>query len=84
MRRIRVVLVDLGLVPRDANLVRVEDDHEVAGVDVGGIRRLVLALDDVGDAGRESAEHLVGGVDHVPVGLYFARLGHIGAHVSSF
>src|SRR5437762_5736686 len=37
------------LVARDGDAARIEDDHEVAGVEVGGIAGLVLALEDVGD-----------------------------------
>jgi hypothetical protein len=43
----------------------------------------MLALQNLRDAGREPAEDLVAGVDDMPVGLYFARLGHVGAHGDS-
>ena len=53
---------------------------KIAGVDVRGVGRLVLALQDHGDLRRQAAEHLVGGIDDVPVGFNFARLGLIRAH----
>ena len=44
---------------------------EVAGVDVRRVGRLVLALKDQRDLGREATEHLVGGIDDVPLGPEF-------------
>src|SRR3972149_9530939 len=49
----------LQLVARHRDAGRVDHDHVVAGVDMGGEGRLVLALEDTGDARREAAERLV-------------------------
>ena len=70
------------LVPRHVDLLGVHDDHEVAGVDVGGVLRLALAAQRVGDLGRESAQGLALGVDEVPVTLDLARLGGVRLHPS--
>ena len=65
---------------RHADLVRVDDDHEVARVDVRGVLRLVLALEDLRSFGRHAAEHLVGRVDQDPFALDFAGLRLIRFH----
>ena len=49
----------LGLVARHADLVRVDDDNEVAGVDMRGVLRLVLALEDVRGLHGDAAQNLV-------------------------
>ena len=54
------------LVASDGDLVGVDDDDEIAPVDVGRECRLVLAAQQVGCSNGESAEHHVGGVDDVP------------------
>jgi hypothetical protein len=49
------VALRLALVPGHRDLLRVDDDDEVADVDVGGIGGLPLAAEDIGDLGREAA-----------------------------
>ena len=56
------------------DLLRVDDDDEVAGVDVRRVLRLVLAAQRVGDVRRETAEGLALGVDDVPAALDLAGL----------
>src|SRR5206468_1271926 len=73
-----VVLDNVGLAAGDFDLVGVMDDDEVAGVDVGGVGGLVLALEDDGEARGEAAEDLVGGVNDPPIGFDLAGLGHVG------
>ena len=70
------------LVAGDMDLLRVDDDHEVAGVDVRRVLRLALAAQRVGDLRREPAEGLPLGVDDVPVALDLSRLGGVGLHQS--
>jgi hypothetical protein len=55
------------LVAGQSDLVGVEDDHVVAGIGVRSVGRLVLATQQDGCLGSETAEHHVGGVDDVPV-----------------
>ena len=57
------------LVAGDADLLGVDDDDEVAGVDVRRVLRLALAAQGVGDLGRQTAQGLALGVDDVPVSL---------------
>src|SRR5215218_2143709 len=57
----------LELAPGEPHLGRVDDDHVVAGVDVGRVDRLVLAPQDAGDLGGQPAKDLAVGVDDVPV-----------------
>jgi hypothetical protein len=40
----------------------------------------MLALEQNRDFGSETAEHLVGRIDDMPVGLEFAGLGHVSRH----
>jgi hypothetical protein len=64
----------------EANPPRVDDDHVVPGVGVGGVDGLVLALEDGGDLRRQAPEHHVVGVDDVPTAFDVARLGSVGLH----
>ena len=56
----------VGLAGGQDDLVGVDDDDVVTGVDVGREDRLVLAAQDVGDLGGQAAEHQALGVDDVP------------------
>src|SRR5450432_4462729 len=60
--------VELGfeLVAADRDLGRIEDDHVVARVEVGGVGWLVLADEDVGDPRRKAAEGLIRRVNDEP------------------
>src|SRR5439155_1694038 len=62
----------LELVARDRDAACVEDDHEVAGVEVRGVAGLVLALEDAGDPRRQPAKRLVGRVDDEPASVDLA------------
>lgn len=62
----------------ESDLVRVDDYDEVAGVDVRGVCGLMLARKDAGYLYCETAKMLVGGVDEIPLALYFFTLGHVG------
>jgi hypothetical protein len=77
-----VAVVELvgALVPGHRDLLRVDDDHEVAGVDVRRVRRLALAAQHVRDLRRQPPERLALGVDDVPVPLAVRRLGDEGLH----
>src|SRR5271170_8250566 len=80
MAGIGFVLDDLGLFAGDFHLFGVENDDEIAGVDVRGVGGLVFSLNDHGDFGGQSAEDLVGGVDDVPIHFDLAGLWHVSAH----
>ena len=58
-----VVLLVIQLVAGDSDLVRIDDDEEIPGIDVGGVDRLVLALQAASEFGRQAAKRLVGCVD---------------------
>src|SRR5690242_8461034 len=75
-----VVHLLVELLPRDRNLLGVDDDDEVARVDMRSERRLALAAQTVGDHGRETAKGLPLGVDDEPVALNLARFGAVGLH----
>ena len=68
------------LVAGHPDAIDVDDDDEIARVHVRRENRLVLAPQATGDFHRHAAEHLVGGVDHVPVVLDFLGLGGEGFH----
>jgi hypothetical protein len=75
--RVVVVVLLVELVARQLDLRRVDDDDEVAGVDVGRVLGLVLAREHARDAAREAAEGLALGVDHEPL-AGGDRLGRLG------
>src|SRR3546814_14031316 len=66
------------LVAGDVDLLGVDHDDVVAGVDVRGVDRLVLAAQAMREFGAEAAEGLAGGVDDVPVALDGLGLGGEG------
>ena len=68
------------LVARQRDLVGVDDDDEVAGVHVRGVRRLVLATQEGGGLDGEPSEHHVSGVDDMPLTRDVAGLGAVRAH----
>ena len=63
---VAVDLLVVGLALGEHDLVGVDDDHVVAGVDVRGERRLVLAAQHAGGLGAQATEHEPVGVDDVP------------------
>src|SRR5262245_4798294 len=65
------------LVAGDADLLRVDDDDEVAGVDVRRVLGLTLAAQRIGDLGRQPAQGLALGVDDVPVSLAVLCVGYV-------
>ncbi len=69
-----VHLFAIGLARGEHDLVGVHDDHEVAGVEVRGEDRLVLAAEHAGDLGAQPAEDEPVRVDDVPVALDLAGL----------
>src|SRR6188472_294653 len=75
-----VVQLLVELLTRHRDLLRVDDDHEVARVDVRRVDGLVLAPEGVGDLGRETAERLTLGVDDVPLACDLARLCAVCLH----
>ena len=70
-----VLAVDLliFLAAGELDLRRVDDDDVIAGVDEGGVGRLVLALEQPRGHGRDAAEHLAVGVDDVPAAALGGR-----------
>ena len=72
----------VGLAGRHDDLVGVDDDHVIAGVDVGRVGRLVLAAQDAGDLGAEPAEDETVRVDDVPCTLDFTGFGGVRRHAA--
>src|SRR5690606_12359662 len=68
----------LGLGAGEGDLVGVDDDDEVTGVDVRREDRLVLAAQQRGGLAGQAAEDDVGGVNDMPLAGDVARLGGIG------
>src|SRR5450755_3554312 len=62
----------LELVAADRDPGGIEDDHVVAGVEMRGIRGLVLADEDVGNPRCKTPERLVRCIDHVPASVDLA------------
>ena len=63
------------LVAGKLNFVGVDDDHVVAALNEGRVAWLVLAAQNFGHFGAESAEHQVGGVDEDPFLRAVLRVG---------
>ena len=77
---VAVVELRVALVAGDPDLLGVDDDHEVACVDVRRVLGLALAAQRVRDLGRQPAEGLALGVDDVPVALAGLGCGDEGLH----
>ena len=79
----RETSVDLGIFlgAGEHDLIGIDDDYEVAGVDVGGEGGLVLAAEEAGGFDSDLAEDFALGVDHIPLALDFLGLGGKCLHV---
>lgn len=79
--RMMEILLLLGLLAGRSDLARIDDDHEIAGIDVRGIDSLVLAHQKTGSGARNATEGLAFGIDELP--LTSDRLGvhHNGFHI---
>ena len=68
------------LVTGEHDLVGVHNDNIVTTVNVGGEDGLVLTAQQISCLYSELTEHLVGGVDHVPLALNILGFGREGFH----
>jgi hypothetical protein len=68
------------LAPGQVDLLRVDDHHVVAHVEVRGELGLVLAPEDRRHLGGQTAQHPVTGVDQEPLALDFLFLRHQRRH----
>lgn len=78
---VALVQLVLALVAGHLDLVRIDDDDIVPGVNVRGVGRLVLATQATGDFGRHVTQGLVFGVDQEPLPLNFGGFGADGCFV---
>ena len=69
-----VVHLLLHLPARNANLLRVGDDHVVARKQVRHVQRIVLAVQNRGYLSRQPSERLPLGVNDVPLRIQVRRL----------
>lgn len=79
--RMMEILLLLGLLAGRSDLASIDDNHEIAGIDVRGIDSLVLAHQKTGSGAGNAAEGLAFGIDELP--LTSDRLGvhHNGFHI---
>src|SRR5699024_2269923 len=77
-----VVLVELllALLAGEDGLVDVDDDDEIAAVNVGGVIGLVLAAQELGGGDSGAAQGLARCVENVPFSLDGLLLGHSSGH----
>jgi len=75
-----VVHLLLELLTGEADLGRIDDDDEVAGIHMGREMGPVLSSENASGLNRESSENLVFRVDHQPFSLYFPLLRGPGLH----
>ena len=83
MELLSIAALLLGLLAGHRDLVGIDDDDEVARVEVGRVVGLVLAAQQDRRLAREPAEHDVGGVDDVPLARDVGGLGLVRAHGGS-
>ena len=77
-----VVLLVLVFLAGEHDLLGVDDDDVVTGVDVRGVGRLVLAAEAIGDDRCEAADNQPVRVDHNPLLFHLAGFGGVGLHSS--
>src|SRR6185436_10877101 len=70
----------VGFPATQVNLGRVDHDHVIAGVEEGREDGLALPGEDLGGGGGELAQHLVLGVEHVPLARQRIALRYVGRH----
>ncbi len=77
-----VMVVDLvgELAAGDVDLPGIEHDDVVAHVHMRAVAWLVLALEAVGDLGREPSQGLAVGIDDEPVAAHVSRIGEYSLH----
>ena len=68
------------LLAGEDSLLRVDDDDELAAVNVRGVLRSVLTSEDGRCENRSLAERLACRVDHVPFALEGFLLSHVCGH----
>jgi hypothetical protein len=77
---VAIVFLVGNLGARHAQLGCVDDDDEIAGVDVRSEFGLVLAAQSVCHFAGDTPEDLVRRVNHVPIALHLMRLCGKGLH----
>jgi hypothetical protein len=78
--RVAVVALVRTLLGVDGDPGGVDDDNEIARIDMRGVDRLVLAPQDAGDLAGEAAEDHAVGVDEVPGASDVCLFGREGPH----
>jgi len=63
------------------NLVRIDHNDEVAGIDMGGENWFVFTAEEACSLDSDLAEDLALGVNYIPLALDFVRLGGKRLHV---
>jgi len=77
------ILVHLvvGFVAGKYHLFSIDNDDEITGIDVGGIRRLVLTAQNRCDSGAHTSYGLISTVHNIPVALYGSRVRMFGSEM---
>jgi len=70
----------LFLFARHPNLVRIDHDDEIAGINVRRENCLFLSAQQIRGLDRDAAEHLIFGVNQPPLAINFVRFGGKGLH----
>ncbi len=83
MTGVAIVALVLELAAREHHLVGVDDHNVVAGVDVRGVIRAVLAAETRGDVRSQATNNGPFGVNHDPLFLDVRGLGGKGLHRSA-
>ena len=68
------------LVPGQANLIGVDNHHEVTAIEMGSEQGLVFPAEKTGSSDRDLTEHLVLGIDDIPFAVNFFSFGRKRFH----
>src|SRR5581483_12107251 len=72
----------LALQPCQADLLRIDHDHVIAHINVGGVLRIPLAAQHAGRLGRKTPQRLAARVYYEPLALNLMRAGNVRRHLS--
>src|SRR5580658_2199141 len=80
--RVAAIKLLLALQPGQADLLRVDDDHVVAHIDVRHILGVQLAAQQIGGLGRQTPQRLTAGIHYIPFAGNVFPARNKGAHLS--
>jgi hypothetical protein len=80
--RVAPIQLALRLQAGEADLLRVDDDHMIAYVDVRHVLGIQLAAQQIGGLGRQTTQRLTVGINHIPLAGNVFPTRNKGTHLS--